>query len=213
MFIRKAMICLIGGLLVLWSVAAFADQVKDVNVVNTPDVTVTNMPDVNVANTPDVNVANVPEVLVTNDENSAIPVTIQNGAQNGAKTPWMADFNLQFTPGDLNTVLCTTYYGQNVLTLQNINGGMGQGAVDNPQFRLQFLATNGRQVQYFFAARQLDRGPGTFSESHFVQESFRAYVYPGTEICVSAWAFSRFNFANSFRVTLAGIIDESISLP
>ena len=70
----------------LLAATAYADKVKDVNIVNTPDVTVTNMPDVNVANTPDVNVANVPEVLVTNDENSPIPVTIQNGGQNGAQT-------------------------------------------------------------------------------------------------------------------------------
>ena len=58
-----------------------APEAKNVNVVNTPDVNIANMPDVNVANIPDVNVANVPDVNVTNDENSPIPVTIQNGAQ------------------------------------------------------------------------------------------------------------------------------------
>ena len=39
---------------------AFAQAVKDVNVVNTPGVTVTNTPSVTVANTPSVNVANFP---------------------------------------------------------------------------------------------------------------------------------------------------------
>ena len=81
MFMRKAMTCLLGGLLVLWSATAYADKIKDVNVVNTPDITVTNMPDVSITSLPDVNVANMPDIHVANDSTSPIPVTVYDAGQ------------------------------------------------------------------------------------------------------------------------------------
>ena len=53
----------------LLSSTAYAAQVKDVNVVNTPTVNVANLPDVNVANTVDVEVVNADPVAVQIVEN------------------------------------------------------------------------------------------------------------------------------------------------
>lgn len=169
---------LLLGAVSLWSLAAFAQATKDVNVVNTPNVNVVNTPTVNVGNSPSVSVSNTPSVSVAGtamtksvDEparqpyNELLPVVVHNGN-------FAADVTFSNIPNGKTLVV------EHVSMLVSLPIGESMTAVT---FATQQL--NGASGFFFFAPANTVSNTGT---SDWVAGGpIRTYVNGGGHMAIS----------------------------